>query len=764
MGRSRWTRKDPSSLTTAPGRPQAKPRPIAAAAAAAAVASMPGQSSSQTGRAAATPATPRRKENNGGKPTPSARIHRMRLLLRMRSVIGRSNDGDFGDGEAVKESSARSSIAKVMFKQQPIRTQQRKQGTREPDVVIRLTTCNKSTKDEVQYSFTTGKYEPVQDEDPLLDLLTLPSRVVHKSEAPLSKLLMPTLPPPPPSPSPESPGDSEAEEGGGESWRPGETGQRPLLPRPRADTQPNPFNFSERVSQTTRLTKRSLGIQTSPPPSTTFSRCVGLYKIYQAYRVDYQKILEQEMEMEKKEKEKERGTTKPKAVLDPIVVVRPPSPPPPPGKLGGPDLRLPGLLWAARVVERMVSQNTYDDISQDFKYWEDGSDEFRHLEGSLLPLWKFHHDRSRTFIVSDVCWSPVYPDLLAAAYTTGDIGGPEGAGMLCLYTLKNPATPERVFHTPCGVLCLDFHPKHGNVVAAGWSDGTVVMYDVRSSTRPIIIASTCLNDKHLLPVTQVRWMETEIGEDLCFFSVSLDGRLTQWTVHAGNLQFMHILDFNVVEHLSGSVPVRDKVPLEGVATSMAFRPDDITVVVVGVDTGVVFQCSTTCPTHSLFVYPAHSSPVRKVAWNAHHTRIFLSCSVDWTIKIWLQHTLAPLVVLDVGGAVAGVTWSPFSSSVFVAVTDEGRVYVYDLFLRRCRPLCVQSLLQRRRVAATSVAFNPFHPIVVVGGERGHLVALKLSPNLRKPHKDAKGADAQRLRELELYKMERLIATSNNTSG
>lgn len=73
-------------------------------------------------------------------------------------------------------------------------------------MVIRLTTCNKSTKDEVRYSFTTGKYEAVQDEDPLLDLLTLPSRVVHKSEAPLNKLLMPTLPPPPPSPCPDSPG------------------------------------------------------------------------------------------------------------------------------------------------------------------------------------------------------------------------------------------------------------------------------------------------------------------------------------------------------------------------------------------------------------------------------------------------------------------------------------------------------------------------------------------------------------------------------
>ena len=57
-----------------------------------------------------------------------------------------------------------------------------------------------------------------------------------------------------------------------------------------------------------------MGVQTSPPPSTTFSRCVGLYKIYQAYRIDYQKILDQEMEMEKKEKDKERGASKTRPV------------------------------------------------------------------------------------------------------------------------------------------------------------------------------------------------------------------------------------------------------------------------------------------------------------------------------------------------------------------------------------------------------------------------------------------------------------------
>ena len=46
------------------------------------------------------------------------------------------------------------------------------------------------------------------------------------------------------------------------------------------------------------------------------------------------------------------------------------------------------MTKAVRVMERMVNQNSYDDIAQDFKYWEDQSDQFREGEGTLLPLWK----------------------------------------------------------------------------------------------------------------------------------------------------------------------------------------------------------------------------------------------------------------------------------------------------------------------------------------------------------------------------------------
>lgn len=55
--------------------------------------------------------------------------------------------------------------------------------------------------------------------------------------------------------------------------------------------------------------------------------------------------------------------------------------------------------------------------------------------------------------------------------------------------------------------------------------------------------------------------------------------------------------------------------------------------------------------------------------------------------------------------------------------------------------------------------NLFYALLPAFSCRGYLVAFKLSPNLRKPHKDAKGADENRKREIELCKMERIIALS-----
>nr|XP_053630549.1 dynein intermediate chain 2, ciliary-like [Cherax quadricarinatus] len=197
--------------------------------------------------------------------------------------------------------------------------------------------------------------------------------------------------------------------------------------------------------------------------------------------------------------------------------------------------------------------------------------------------------------------------------------------------------------------------------------------------------------------------------------------------------------------------------LSGVATSIAFRPDNECVLLLGVDTGDVYECSTFCLRHSLYRYAGHTSSIRGLLWNTHHDKIFLSCSLDWNVKVWLHRSQSPLVTLDLGGPVAGVTWSPYTSTVVVAVTEECRIHVYDLFLRQCRPLCVQNVAPRRRIIPSCIAFSPFYPVIVIGGDSGYLVLLKLSPNLRKVHKNTRDLDACSQKEVEHCKMERLIA-------
>lgn len=75
-------------------------------------------------------------------------------------------------------------------------------------------------------------------------------------------------------------------------------------------------------------------------------------------------------------------------------------------------------LQACQIIERMVNQNIYDEIAQDYRYWEDPSDEFREEEGTLLPLWKFSYEKTKKMCVTDLCFNTLYYDLFAVCFGT----------------------------------------------------------------------------------------------------------------------------------------------------------------------------------------------------------------------------------------------------------------------------------------------------------------------------------------------------------
>lgn len=117
----------------------------------------------------------------------------------------------------------------------------------------------------------------------------------------------------------------------------------------------------------------------------------------------------------------------------------------------------------------------------------------------------------------------------------------------------------------------------------------------------------------------------------------------------------------------------------------------------------------------------------------------------------------PLFVYDLGSAVGDVAWAPYSSTVFAACTADGKIFVFDLNINKYEALAEQTVVQKKRTKLTHIAFNQSHPVLLAGDDRGNVVSLKLSPNLRKKPKVKKGQEVGEGPEGESVKLDRILA-------
>lgn len=93
-------------------------------------------------------------------------------------------------------------------------------------------------------------------------------------------------------------------------------------------------------------------------------------------------------------------------------------------------------------MERIVNQNTHLDIADDFRFFEDESDEYRDGEGTLLPLWIYNFAQAKKLSVTSTQWSKRYHDLFAVGLGSYDYAR-QGIGYLLFYSLKNPSYPGK---------------------------------------------------------------------------------------------------------------------------------------------------------------------------------------------------------------------------------------------------------------------------------------------------------------------------------
>ncbi|KAK3240083.1 Dynein, 78 kDa intermediate chain, flagellar outer arm [Cymbomonas tetramitiformis] len=473
----------------------------------------------------------------------------------------------------------------------------------------------------------------------------------------------------------------------------------------------NQFNFSERAAQTQNNPMRDRYTSTEPPPTASFNASCTQWEIYDAYMEDQERQrLQKEIQ---KAKGKEKDNKKPEEEKKEKETV----------------MHGSAMCKAVKVMERMVNQNSFSDIADDFKYWEDASDQFREGEGTLLPLWKFYNERAKRKHVTSICWNPEYHDLFAVGYGSFDFLK-QSTGLICCYSLKNPSHPEYTFTTESGVMCLDFHPQHSSLLAVGLYDGTVMVYDVRNKVNRPIFSSSVKTGKHTDPVWQVCWQEEDMTKSLNFFSVSSDGRVTLWTMSKSELTYQDVMELKLVGNVRDADP-DDETALGSLAggCSFDFNKTSDHLFVVGTEEGNIHKCSKAYNSQYLETYKGHNMSVYTVKWNNQHPKVFLSASADWTVKLWDHTNAKPIMSFDLNNAVGDVAWAPYSSTVFAAVTSDGKVHVFDLNENKHEPMCEQKIVRKAKL--TKITYNQKHPIILVGDDRGCVTSLKLSPNLRK---------------------------------
>mmetsp|Transcript_17419 Transcript_17419/g.31401 ORF Transcript_17419/g.31401 Transcript_17419/m.31401 type:complete len:668 (+) Transcript_17419:74-2077(+) len=511
--------------------------------------------------------------------------------------------------------------------------------------------------------------------------------------------------------------------------------------RPVKNPLRNQFNFSERAAQTKNPVLRDRGWSTEPPPTTGFCETVTQWEIFD----QYQREIEASKEKEDKQKGKplfEEEKEKKKSESDPLYSE--------------------SMKLSIKIMERMVNQNAENEVYHDFKYWEDKSDNFRDGDGTLLPLWRFSSEKAKRKQVTSIKWNPRYSDLCAVGFGSYDFMR-QGTGVICCYSLKNTRSPEYVFNADAGVCSLDWHPLHPALLAVGLYDGTVLVYDVRARTKKPIYASTVRTNKHTDPVWEVRWNADESSGTLNFFSISSDGRVSNWFLMKNKLESEEVMELKLISSTANSED--DETSLTGLAGGLCFDFSRTSehLFLVGTEEGRIHKCSKAFSGQYLETYEGHTMAVYTVRWNPYHPKMFISASADWTVKLWDHTNRVSIASFDLAQAIGDVAWAPFSSTVFAAITSDGVVHVYDLSVNRNDRICYQKVVKRAKL--THIMFNDSEPILIVGDDRGGVNTLKLSPNLRLPVKREEEEDAGPKKsdeEMQIDKMEHYLEMVTET--
>ncbi|KAL5245153.1 hypothetical protein ACI65C_012563 [Semiaphis heraclei] len=409
---------------------------------------------------------------------------------------------------------------------------------------------------------------------------------------------------------------------------------------------------------------------------------------------------------------------------------------------------------AGRVMERALSENV--DIYTDYTGALDDNDVNEDKSSTRLSLTRVFYDEhwSKNRLVTSLDWSPQFPELTVASYNISDAPHEPDGVVLVWNTKFKKNSPEYVFHCQSRVLSATFARFHPNLILGSTYSGQIVLWDNRAQKKTPIQRTPLSNTAHTHPVYCIQVVGTQNAHNL--ISISTDGRLCCWSLDMLT-QPVERLDLTAKQSKSVSV------------STFAFLHDDVNKFVFGSQEGAAYSaCRHTKKAGVVESYESHIAPITAIdthcaVGNTDFSHLFLTSSIDWTIKLWNIKESKPIHSFENNNDyVSSVAWSPVHPSVFAAIDVTGRLDLWNLNNNTESPTASTVLDNSPLLKSLMWSQNGTH--LSVGDEYGKISVFQVGEQMTQPRHDDWSKLSNTLQELKSNQTDEMDKSINYSSG
>lgn len=408
---------------------------------------------------------------------------------------------------------------------------------------------------------------------------------------------------------------------------------------------------------------------------------------------------------------------------------------------------------SAKVIERALDEEY--DLLADYSLSTavDAEDDYASKTSrTLRELLQLHsHDHAKRRMVTDIHFSPHFPELLLTSYTKNTSSPNEPNGLVLVWNIHAPSRPEYVFYASSDVLVARFSPFHRNLIVGGCYNGQVCIWDTRSAhrngqpERRTPPANPSSNLGHTHPIFSLNIVGTPNAHNI--LTADTDGVVCSWSFD----MLAQAQEYLVLSTTSGGLRFDDVVA----PMSMSFPVSDPTFFLVGSEEGPIYAChrydraGAKAGIDTRLKYDGHTAPVMSTQYHPGRGPVdisdfMLSSSSDWTVKLWrvrsaattttaaaaalansdtMQESIRPILDIPRDDLVYDAKWSPNKPAVFAAVTGAGDIEVFDLLTDIEVPVVRASPSKNKLIPSTQIF--PFRGLNKLAweGKQGKLLAV-----------------------------------------